>query len=153
MPLEVCRKTGSDFRKRGPICLFCIPLQTAGAQHQQEQEPQCSAGRRPCSYQKETGKEHRPAACRPCTATRERCSLQCNWYQLSCMISNSPDLLVDPRWDPCFPLPASRQVWGYGLTLFRPSTNSTQVSMLSMGFTASCCDTSFQSLHSGMRSR
>lgn len=86
-------------------------------------------------------------------ATREGCSLHCNLYRLFCTITPRPVLLPDPKWDPCFPLRAPRQVWGYGLTLFRPSTNSTQVSMLSMGFTASCCDTSFQSLHSGMRSR
>lgn len=58
------------FGNGGPICLFCIPLQTASAQHQQEQEPQCSAGHRPCSYQKETGNEHRSAACRSCSNKR-----------------------------------------------------------------------------------
>lgn len=59
----------------------------------------------------------------------------------------------DPSEGACLQLPAPGQAWGYSLTLFRPSTNSTQVSMLSMGFTASCWDTSFQSLHSGIRSR
>lgn len=38
-------------------------------------------------------------------------------------------------------------------TLFFPSTNSVQVSRLSMGFTASCVVTSLQSRHCGMRSR
>lgn len=59
----------------------------------------------------------------------------------------------DPSEGTCLQLPAPGWVWGYSLTLLRPSTNSTQVSMLSMGFTASCGDTSFQSLHSGIRSR
>lgn len=38
-------------------------------------------------------------------------------------------------------------------TLFFPSTNSVQVSRLSMGFTASCVVTALQSRHCGMRSR
>lgn len=59
----------------------------------------------------------------------------------------------DPSEGASLQLPTPGWSWGYSLTLFRPSTNSTQVSMLSMGFTASCCDTSFQSLHSGIRSR
>lgn len=59
----------------------------------------------------------------------------------------------DPSEGACLQLLALGRVWGYSLTLFRPSTYSTQVSMLSMGLTASCCDTSFQSLHSGIRSR
>lgn len=44
----------------------------------------------------------------------------------------------DPFEGACLQLPTPGWVWGYSLTLFRPSTNSTQVSMLSMGFTASC---------------
>lgn len=71
-------------------------------------------------------------------------------------VKPSPNLALSrlfPGHFACLQLPTPGQAWGYSLTLFRPSTNSTQVSMLSMGFTASCCDTSFQSLHSGIRSR
>ena len=77
MPLEVCRKTGSDFRKQGPVCLFCIPLRAAGARHQKEQEPRHGADLTlAATRETETGSKQCLAVCRSHAAMRERCSFQ-----------------------------------------------------------------------------
>lgn len=68
MPLEVCWKTGSDFRKQGPICLFCgwcpTPVGTGTLSWRRPDTHGCPGDRKT------------QAASRSHAAKRERCSFQ-----------------------------------------------------------------------------